>query len=241
MGRARHGIGGLARRIRPVGRLAVGNLPDGRGHLVATGGHLQRQVLHVLRFDPSFAGAVPCPVAISYAVWPDATSTSVHVLDRPDMRPPPGAVRAQAPHVPAYLVGFLRDRRQLLDIFAQRSARTELLSAVSAAYAQLAGWDYRVVWGGTFRSAPALTNVEFLRGYAGCPIPEGLTLVIDLALDSARGRSSVGELADQAAVAADLDRCVCASAILRLVWEHVLFVDLSDGPLGLDSIVTRSS
>ena len=38
MGRARHGIGGLARCIRPVGgRLAVGNLPDGRGHLVASG------------------------------------------------------------------------------------------------------------------------------------------------------------------------------------------------------------
>ena len=101
MGRARHGIGGLARRIRPVGRLAVGNLPDGRGHLVATGGHLQRQVLHVLRFDPAFAGAVPCPVAIHYALWPDAASTSVHILDGPAAVPPPGAVRAQVPHVHA--------------------------------------------------------------------------------------------------------------------------------------------
>ena len=239
MGRARHGIGGLARRIRPVGRLAVGNLPDGRGHLVATGGHLQRQVLHVLRFAPAFAGAIPCPVAISYAVWPDGASTAVHILDGPAAVPPPGAVR-QAPHVPAYLVGFHDDRRQLLDIFAQRTSRNELLSAVSAAFAQLAGWDYRAVWGETFRGAPALANVEFLRGYAGCPIPEGLVLAIDLALEAAGGRLTVGELAARAGRAAGLDRRVCASAILRLVWEHALSVDLSGQPIGLHSIVSRS-
>ncbi len=240
MGRARHGIGGLARRIRPVARLAVGNLPDGRGHLVATGGHLQRQVLYVLRFDPAFAGAIPCPVAISYAVWPDGASTAVHILDGPAAVPPPGAVRAQAPHVPAYLVGFHHDRRQLPDIFAQRSSRNELLSAVSAAFAQLAGWDYRAVWGETLRGAPALANVEFLRGYAGCPIPEGLVLAIDLALDAAGGRLTVGELAERAARAAGLDRRVCASAMLRRVWEHALFVDLNAGPLGLSSSVSRS-
>jgi hypothetical protein len=215
-------------------------LPDGRGHLVATGGHLQRQVLHVLRFDPAFAGAVPCPVAIYYALWPDAASTTVHILDGPSAVPPAGAVRAQAPHVPAYLVGFLHDRRQLLDILAQRTSRTELLSAVSAAFAELADWDYRAVWGETFRGAPALANVEFLRGYAGCPIPEGLVLAIDLALEAAGGRLTVGELAARAARAAGLDRRVCTSAILRLAWEHALFIDLSDGPLGLPSIVSRS-
>jgi hypothetical protein len=167
VGRARHGIGGLARRIRPVGRLAVGNLPDGRGHLVATGGHLQRQVLHLLRFDPAFAGAVPCPVAMYYALFPNS-SLSVHLLDGPAALPPPGAVQAQAPHVPAYLVGFQDDRRQLLDIFAQHTSRNELLSTVSAAFARLANWEYQAVWGETFRSALALANVEFLRGSAGC-------------------------------------------------------------------------
>jgi hypothetical protein len=241
MGRARHGIGGLARRIRPVGRLAVGNLPDGRGHLVATGGHLQRQVLHTLRFDPAFVGAVPCPVAIYYSVWRDGASTSVHILDGPAAVPTPGAVRAPAPHVPAYLVGFLHDRRQLLDIFAQRSSRHELLSAVSAAFAELADWDYRVVWGETFRDVPALANVEFLRGYAGCPVPEGLTLAIDLTLGGATGPITVGELGGRVAAATGLDRRVCTSAILRLVWAHALFVDLSAGPLGLHSVVSRSS
>jgi hypothetical protein len=231
-------MGGLARRIRPVGRLAVSNLPDGRGHLVATGGHLQRQVLHVLRFDPAFAGAIPCPVAISYAVWPDGASTAVHILDGPAALPPPGAVRAQLPHMPAYLV-FHDDRRQLLDI-AQRNSRNELLSAVSAAFAQLACWDYRAVWGETFRGAPALANVEFLRGYAGCPVPEGLVLAIDDALDAADGRLTVGGLVVRAAGAAGLARRICASAILRLVWEHALVVDLSVGPLGLQSIVSRS-
>jgi len=106
VGRARHGIGGLARRIRPVGRLAVGNLPDGRGHLIATGGHMQRQVLHVLRFDPAFAGGIPCPVAISYAVWPDAASTSVQILDGPGAMPPPGVRRpdnATYDHVATWL------------------------------------------------------------------------------------------------------------------------------------------
>ena len=101
-----------------------------------------------------------------------------------------------------------RNRRQLLDIFAERSARTELLSAVSTTFAQLAGWDY-----------------------ADCPIPEGLTLVIGLGLEAASGRSSVGELAEQTAHAAGLDRRACASAILRLVWENALSPSRSDGPL----------
>ena len=96
--------------------------------------------------------------------------------------------------MPAYLVGFHHDRRQLPDIFAQRSSRNELLSAVSAAFAQLAGWDYRVVWGETFRGAPALPNLEFLRGYAGCPIPERLAPAIDLELAAASGPITVGEL-----------------------------------------------
>ncbi len=111
---------------------------------------------------------------------------------------------------------------------------------MSAAFAELAGWDYRAVWGETFRGAPALPNVEFLRGYAGCPVPEGLVLAVDLALAAANNQSTVGELAERAARAAGLDRRICASAILRLVWEHALVVDLSAGPLGLQSIVSRS-
>ena len=194
----------------------------------------------MLRFDPAFAGAVPCPVAIYYALRPDAASTSVHILDGPAALLPPGAVRASAPHVPAYLVGFHADRHELLDIFAQRSSRNELLSAVSAAFAQPAGWDYRVVWGETLRGAPALANVEFLRGYAGCPVPEGLVLAVDLALAAANNQSTVGELAERAARAAGLDRRICASAILRLVWEHALSVDLSGQPIGLHSFVSRS-
>ncbi len=79
MGRARHGIGGLARRFRPVGRLSVGIVPDGRGHLVASGGRLQRQVLHVLRFDTDFSAVIPRPVAIWYATWPPV---AVHIQDR---------------------------------------------------------------------------------------------------------------------------------------------------------------
>ena len=125
MGRARHGIGGLARRIRPVGRLAVGILPDGHGHLIASGGHLQRQVLHALRFESDFAGAVPRPVAIWYATWSGAGNVAVHILDGPHAPVPPGAARAPSPHVPAYLLGNQDGRRELLDIFAQHSARAD--------------------------------------------------------------------------------------------------------------------
>jgi len=240
VGRARQGLGGLARRIRPVGRLAVGQLPDGRGHLVATGGHLQRQVLHGLRFAPAFAGAVPRPVAIAYAWWPDAVTPSVHILDGPCAQVPPGAERAPTPHVPACLVGFDDGRPQLLDIFAQRTARHERLAAVSAAFAQLAGWEHRVVWGETFRSSPALPNVQFLRGYAGCPIPEGLALTIDLVLEASGGCLALGMLAERVASLAGLERRQCSSAILRLIWECGLFVDLVDAPIGLGSAVRRA-
>jgi len=133
-------------------------------------------------------------VAISYATWPDAERAVVHIFDRQDAPLPPGAVRASIPHVPAYLVAYGDGRRELVDIFAERSARTELLSAVSTAFARLAGWDYRAVWGETFRGAPALPNLEFLRGYAGCPIPERLAPAIDLELAAASGRITVGEL-----------------------------------------------
>jgi hypothetical protein len=50
----------------------------------------------------------------------------------------------------------------------------------------------------------------------------------------------MGELAEYAARADGLDRRVCTSAILRLVWQQTLFVDLSGGPIGLHSIVSRS-
>ena len=136
MGRARYGIGGLARRIRPVGRLSVGLVPDGRGHLVASGGHLERQVLHALRFEPDFTAAVPRPVAIWYASWPDDASTAVHILDGQQAPPPPGAVRAPAPHIPAYLIGYQDGRRELLDIFAEHRPRADELAAVSATFAR---------------------------------------------------------------------------------------------------------
>jgi hypothetical protein len=132
VGRARHGIGGLARRIRPIGRLSVGILPDGRGHLVASGGQLQRQVLHALRFEPDFVGAVPRPVAIWFAAWPDVARISIQIVDDARVPTPPGAVRAASPHVPAYLVGYRNGHRELLDIFAERSARADVLLAVSA-------------------------------------------------------------------------------------------------------------
>jgi hypothetical protein len=70
------------------------------------------------------------------------------------------------------------------------TSRNEPRSPVSAAFAELAGWDYRAVWGETFRGAPALRNLEFLRGYAGCPAPEGLALAIHLALAAPKERAS---------------------------------------------------
>jgi hypothetical protein len=74
--------------------------------------------------------------------------------------------------------------------------------------------------------------LEFLRGYAGCPVPEGCSLAIDLALDGADGGLTLGKLVEYAARTAGLDRRVCTSAVLRLVWERALFVDLSGGPSG---------
>jgi len=238
VGRARHGIGGLARRIRPVGRLAVGILPDGHGHLIASGGHLQRQVLHALRFEPDFAGAVPRPVAIWYATWSGAAHMAVHILDGPQAPVPPGAARASSPHVPAYLVGNQDGRRELLDIFAQRSARADELAAVGAAFARLVGWRHRVVWGEEFRASPALANVEFLRGYAGCPVPEGIHLSVDLALDAAGGTLGLRAFADRLALATGLEECQCSSAILRLAWDRALFIDLRGAPIGPQTVVS---
>jgi hypothetical protein len=238
VGRARHGIGGLARRIRPVGRLAVGILPDGHGHLIASGGHLQRQVLHALRFEPEFAGAVPRPVAIWYAIWSGTDHVAVHILDGPQAPVPPSATRSPSPHVPAYLVGNQDGRRELLDIFAQRSASADELAAVGAAFARLVGWRHRVVWGEEFRASPALGNVEFLRGYAGCPVPETLRLAVDLALDAAGGTLRLRALADCLALATRLEERQCSSAILRLAWDRALFIDLSGAPIGPQSVVS---
>jgi hypothetical protein len=240
VGRARHGIGGLARRIRPVGRLSVGILPDGRGHLVDSGGHLQRQILHTLRFEPDFAGAVPRPVAIWYATWPGAAGISVQVLDDERTVAPPGAVPASVPHVPAYLVGYQSGRRELLDIFAERSARAEELAALSATYARLVGWDHRVVWGEEFRRSPALANIEFLRGYAACPVREGLGLAIDLTLEAAGGYLSLHALVDRVASATGLDERLCSSAILHQVWERTLFADIRSAPIGSLTLVSRT-
>ncbi len=231
MGRARHGIGGLARRIRPVGRLAVGILPDGHGHLIASGGHLQRQVLHALRFESDFAGAVPRPVAIWYATWSGAGNVAVHILDGPHAPVPPGAARAPSPHVPAYLLGNQDGRRELLDIFAP---------AVSAAFARLVGWDHRVVWGEVFRASTALANVEFLRGYAGCPVAETLQLAVDLALDAAGGTFRLCALADRLALATGLEERQCSSAILRLAWDRALFIDVWGAPIGPHTVVSRT-
>ncbi len=240
MGRARHGIGGLARRIRPVGRLAVGILPDGHSHLIASGGHPQRQVLHALRFEPDFAGAVPRPVTIWYATWSGAAHVAVRILDGPQAPVPSGAARAPSPHVPAYLVGNQDGRRELLDIFAQHSARADELAAVSAAFARLVGWDHRVVWGEVVRASPALPNVEFLRGYAGCTVPEGIRLAIDLALDAAGRPLPLNALAGRIALAVGLQERPCTSAILRLAWERALFIDVWDAPIGPHTVVSRT-
>jgi hypothetical protein len=240
VGRARRGIGGLARRIRPVGRLSVGLVPDGRGHLVASGGHLERQVLHALRFEPDFTAAVPRPVAIWYASWPDAAQVAVQVLDNQWAPSPPGAVRAPAPHIPAYLIGYQDGRRELLNIFAEHSARADELAAVSTTFAQSVGWNHRVVWAKTFRASPALANVEFLRGYAGCPVPAGLGLAIDLALNAAGGCLALDALATRAARATGFDQRLCRSAILRLAWERRLMVDVTGAPIGSQTAVSSA-
>jgi len=77
--------------------------------------------------------------------WPDAAGTAVHVLDGQHGPTPPGAIRASAPHVPACLLGYRDGRRELLGIFAQRSARADELAAVSTAFARLVRWGYRLV------------------------------------------------------------------------------------------------
>src|SRR3989442_765415 len=120
----------------------------------------------------------------------------------------------------AYLVGNQDGRRELLDIFAQHSARADELAAVGAAVARLAGWRHRVVWGEVFRASTALANVEFLRGYAGCPVHETLQLAVDLALDAARGTLCLRVLADRLALATGLEERQCSSAILRLAWDR---------------------
>jgi len=52
-----------------------------------------------------------------------------------------------------------------------------------------------------FRASPTHANVEFLRDYAGGPVPEGLELAIDLALDAAGGTLRLVALAERAALA----------------------------------------
>ena len=151
---------------------------------------------------------------------------------------PPGATRSPRAHVPAYLVGNQDGRRELLDIFAQRSARADELAAVGAAFARLVGWRHRVVWGEEFRASPALANVEFLRGYAGCPVPETLQLAVDLAPDAAGGTIRLRALADRLALATGLEERQCSSAILRLAWERALFIDVWGAPIGPHTVVS---
>jgi hypothetical protein len=140
--------------------------------------------------------------------------------------------------VPAYLVGNQDGRRELLDIFAQHSARADELAAVGAAFARLVGWRHRVVWGEEFRASPALDNVEFMRGYAGCPVPETLQLAVDLALDAAGGTLRLRALADRLALATGLEERQCSSAILRLAWDRALFIDLWGAPIGPQTVVS---
>jgi hypothetical protein len=164
----------------------------------------------------------------------------VHILDGPQAPVPPGASRSPSPHVPAYLVGNQDGRPELLDIFAQHSARADELAAVSAAFARLVGWPHRVVWGEVFRASPALGNVEFLRGYAGCPVPETLRLAVHLVLDSAGGTLWLCALADRLALATGLAQRQCSSAILRLAWDRTLFIDLWGAPIGAQTVVSSA-
>jgi len=75
---------------------------------------------------------------IWYATLSGAAHVATHILDGPHAPVPPGAARAPSPHVPAYLVGNQDGRRELLDIFAQHSARADECAAVGAAFARLA-------------------------------------------------------------------------------------------------------
>jgi hypothetical protein len=84
------------------------------------------------------------------------------------------------------------------------------MAAVGAAFARLVGWRHRVLWGEVFRASPALADVEFLRGYAGCPVPETLQLAVDLALDSAGGTLRLRALADRIALATGLGERQCS-------------------------------
>ena len=81
--------------------------------------------------------------------------------------------------------------------------------------------------------------MEFLRGYAGCPVPEGLPLAIELALDAASERLELAALADRVAYATGLDRRVCFSAILHLLWEGALFIDVCGPAIGPDAVISR--
>jgi hypothetical protein len=97
-------------------------------------------------------------------------------------------------------------------------------------------------WSGgeEFRRSPALANIEFLRGYAGCPVPQGLGLAIDLALEAAGGYLSVHALADRVARASGLDERLCSSAILHKVWERTLFADIRSASIGSHAVVWRA-
>jgi hypothetical protein len=97
------------------------------------------------------------------------------------------------------------------------------------------------VWAEAFRAAPALANVEFLRGYAGCPVPAGLGLTASLALNAAGGCLALDALAARVASATGLDQRLCRSAILRLAWEHRVFVDVAGAPIGSQTVVWGTS
>jgi hypothetical protein len=118
---------------------------------------------------------------------------------------------------------------------------SRLLRARTTPTEALHNFPNSVVWGEVFRASLAFANVEFLRGYAGCPVPAGLGLAIDLALDAGGGRLGLDALAARVASATDLDQRLCRRAILRLGWERRLVVDVSGPPVGPHTLVSSTA
>ncbi len=98
-----------------------------------------------------------------------------------------------------------------------------------------------MVWGEVFRGLPALANVEFLGGYTGCPLREGVELAIALALNPAGGHLPLHALAERVALGTGLDERLCTSAILRLAWERVLFMDVRGPTVGPHTLVSSTT
>lgn len=228
------GIGGVARAIKPQGRLLVGILPDGRGGMIATEGEIERDFVRLMLFDPTVTKIISQPIAIYYAYWPDSDPIHVRIMEEWDRRAPAGAVYCGQPHYPDFLVHRADRRPLLVEVKQERQVHhfdVRRKAAAAQAFATLAGYEYRLVTDQVLRRGFLLNNVKELWRHADFAVPFGCKLRIHEVLALSGGEASY-EVLLHLLVASGFDRSTAVKSIYRLLWNRELQGDLSNQPLG---------